>query len=102
MRQEQINRGKKRKVLSASHTLAYTHPCTWTHMWYTWTHVRQLYFLCFQIYDDCHSLNESSSQRLMYLNSCSAVGGTVWDGWRCGLAVEDVSLAVGFEVSKSN
>lgn len=59
-------------------------------------------FCYFQIYDDCHSLNESSSHRLIYLNSCSPVGGTVQDGWRCGLAIEDVSLAVGFEVSKTN
>jgi hypothetical protein len=57
-------------------------------------------FLCFQTYDDCGSLNESSSQRLMYLNACSLAGGTDENGWRRGLAVEDVSLAVGSELSK--
>ena len=40
--------------------------------------------------------------RLIYLNTWSTVGGTVWKGLRCGLVGEDMLLGMGFVISKAH
>lgn len=49
---------------------------------------------------DCGGLNEKNPHRLTCLNILS-LDGTVWRTRRCGL-LEEVSLEVGFEISKDS
>lgn len=51
--------------------------------------------------DSClGSLNKNGPRRLIYLNTWSSVGETVWEGLGGMVLLEGVCLEVGFEVKK--
>lgn len=50
----------------------------------------------------CGGLHENHPQRLTYLNTCSPVGGTAWEGLGGMALVKDVSLGEGLEVLKDS